>query len=113
MLLFLHRIYIYFYLVLELLSLFLKNYKLSYPRGNIAGEYLIFILLLILQFINLYIGAIGNKTESSGTLIWFLLICFPLAFAYCFFFFLQSYVLMLEIFLNGVGLVFLLSLIHI
>lgn len=52
-------------------------------------------------------GSIGNKTESSSHIGWFIAIILPAIAGYIYFIFLQTYVLMIEAILCAVGLTFL------
>ena len=53
------------------------------------------------------IGSIGNKTETSLYLFHSLLLIIPVAFGYFYLIVLQTYVLIFDVVLNAIGLVFL------
>ena len=48
----------------------------------------------------------GNASETSKNLVFFLVFEVPILIGYCYFLRYQTYVLLFEIILNGIGLVF-------
>ncbi len=63
-----------------------------YPKNAKGIELTILALLAIIQYIRLFLGLKGNKTESPNNMLWFLIITAPVIFAQVFFLCLQTYV---------------------
>lgn len=81
------------------------DYGLVYSPAAISLEVIILLLFCGLQQSRLFLGSCGNKTETSSTMVQFILLTFPAIFAHVYFLRLQTYVLMVEVVLNAMGLV--------
>jgi len=68
-------------------------------------DVIILVILAICELVRLKSGSIGNKTESSAYLVWFLLIIIPSAIGFIYFLFIQTYVLVIEIIFNVIGII--------
>ena len=78
-------------------------YPLTYAR---TYEVICFICLIMFSFFKLRIGTLGNKSESSSFMQWFLILSFGAVAGFIFFTFFQTYVLELEFILNLIELGF-------
>jgi len=109
-------LYSWVYLVLSLGLFFYKGYTLTYPPNALGPEVVGLIFFIILQLFRLFIGSVGNRTETAASTLWFLLLTLPSIFASVFFIRLQTYVLVADVIINIIllffmGLEFILSII--
>lgn len=95
-----------FYFVVIVLLLIYKSYELPYPTAVWELEFIMLILFYGWQMIKVDLGSRGNKTESSITTLLFTLLNIPSIFAYAFYIRLQTYVLVIEVILNAIGIFF-------
>ena len=102
----LNQIFPLIYFFIEGCLFFYKGFGLYYPNTTMEVDVIILVILAICELIRLKAGAIGNKTESSTYVVWFLLIIIPSIVGFIYFLFLQTYVLVIEIILNVVGILF-------
>ena len=93
-------------MVVIIATLIFKYQGLPYPPAIWELEITQIFLFAGIQFIKLDIGHKGNKTETYGTLRVFLFMSVFSCFCFIFYLCLQTYVLVLEIILNSVGLFF-------
>jgi hypothetical protein len=78
-------LYSVFYFLAGIALYCYKGYKLIYPRNAIGPEVGILIFFMILQFSRLFLGQIGNKTESQKAVIMFVVMSLPALLAAVFF----------------------------
>ena len=62
-----------------------------YPTGYFELEQVGIFLLVLLHYFRLYCGSKGNKTETSGPTIVFILLIFPCFIANIYYIVLQTY----------------------
>ena len=95
-----------FYFACTLGFLIYKAYGKSYPTAVWEMEFAALIFFCLLQFIKIDLGSKGNKTEKSS--ITFVSVVLALLCIICFVFYLalQTYVLVVELILNSIGLFF-------
>ncbi len=67
-------------------------YYLLYPNNAIGIELAILTLFGIIQYIRLFLGTKGNKSESATNMLWFLILSLAVGFGQFFFLLLQTYV---------------------
>ena len=84
-----------FVLVTSIL-LFYKIYEFSFPIGIFFLETLAFIVLVLVQFMRLFLGSRGNKTESSTVTFIFILLTLITICGNLYFLQMQTYVIFLE-----------------
>lgn len=101
------KVYSVLFFIMEGCIFFYKGFGLYYPNSTIEQDIIILIAFAICELIRLEMGSIGNKTESSSHIGWFLAIIIPAIAGYIYFLFLQTYVLMIEAIINAIGLTFL------
>jgi len=95
-----------FYFIVTIILLIYKTYQLPYPSAVWELEFVMLWLFYAWQLIKIDLGSRGNKTESSLTTIIFVLLNIPSVFAYVFYIRLQTYVLVVEVILNAIGIFF-------
>ena len=95
-----------FYMIATLCFLFYKVYGLPYPDAIWEIEIVSLVLFFALQFIKIDLGSKGNKTEKSNITFLFVLLAILCIFCFVFFLILQTYVLVIEVVLNALGLLF-------
>lgn len=86
--------------------IFYKAYLFKYPIEFFAIEVAALLALISFQYLRLFIGSKGNKTESSGTTVLFILMTIPTLLGTFYFMNFQTYVLVGEGILCAIGLFF-------
>lgn len=104
-LLLLNKIFAVIYFFIIGCLFFYKGFGLYYPNSTMEVDVIILVILAICELVRLKSGSIGNKTESSAYLVWFLLIIIPSAIGFIYFLFIQTYVLVIEIIFNVIGII--------
>ncbi|CAI2382782.1 unnamed protein product [Moneuplotes crassus] len=95
-----------FYGIVTLVLLIYKSFELIYPSSVFELEVTFLILFWIWQLIKIFLGSKGNKTETNLTTLFFVILTIPSIFGFCFYMLLQTYVLVIEIILNAIGIFF-------
>ena len=95
-----------FFFIVTIILMFYKSYGLPYPSAVWALEFVLLLCFWAWQMIKVDLGTRGNKTESSVTTLFMVLLNLPSIFAFVFYLRLQTYVLVLEVILNAIGLFF-------
>ena len=60
-----HRLFTLFYFLAEIVLFVYKDNKLHYPPHSISVEIVCLIFFLIVQLVRFYLGALGNRSETS------------------------------------------------
>ncbi len=63
-----------------------------YPKHTLGIELTFLFLYTFIQYVRLFLGLKGNKTESASNMLWFLLLSAGILFGQIFFIRLQTYV---------------------
>ena len=84
------------YVIVTSILLFYKIYQFSFPIGIFFLEALAFVILVLVQFMRLFLGSRGNKTESSTVTFIFILMTLGTICGNLYFLRLQTYVIFLE-----------------
>lgn len=92
------------YFIAELLIFVFKSYNLTYPPLAIDPEVASLFFYFFIQMQRISTGRRGNRTETSGYITFFQLLSVFVILAYCYNIVLQTFVLVIEIILNGFGL---------
>ena len=95
-----------FFGIVTIILLFYKTYGLPYPSAVWELEFVFLLLFWAWQMIKIFLGSKGNKTEHATTTLFFVILNIPSIFAYVFFLRLQTYVLVLEVVINAIGIFF-------
>ena len=95
-----------FYGIITIILLVYKSFQLPYPASVFQLEFIFLLLFLSWQMIKIFLGSKGNKTETNLTTLFFVLLNIPSIFGFVFFMILQTYVLVIEVILNAVGIFF-------
>ena len=99
-----HRLFTLFYFLAEIVLFVYKNNKLHYPPHSISVEIVCLIFFLIVKLVRFYLGALGNRSETSIFVLFCLIFVIVPLYTYVQFLILQTYVLKLEVILNSFGL---------
>ena len=99
-----HRLLTLFYFLAEIVLFVYKDNKLHYPPHSISVEIVCLIFFLIVQLVRFYLGALGNRSETSIFVLFCLIFVIVPLYTYVQFLILQTYVLKLEVILNAFGL---------
>ena len=99
-----HQIYTIFYFLAEIALFVYKEMKLQYPPHSISVEITCLVFYLIIQLIRFFLGALGNRSETSIYVLFCLIFVIVPLYTYAQFLVLQTYVLRLEVILNAFGL---------
>ena len=99
-----HRLFTLFYFLAEIVLFVYKDNKLHYPPHSISVEIVCLIFFLIVQLVRFYLGALGNRSETSIFVLFCLIFVIVPLYTYVQFLILQTYVLKLEVILNAFGL---------
>ena len=89
-------------MLITLQLLFYKAYLFDYPPTFFLLEVTALVLLTIWQLVRLFVGTKGNKLETSGTTLGFILMTLLAIGGNVFFLQYQTYVLGMETYLNYV-----------
>ncbi|XP_077863530.1 transmembrane protein 216-like [Saccoglossus kowalevskii] len=93
--------------VCEALIFIYKGNVLPYPTVNLVVEWILLVLMAILEACRLFMGKKGNLTERTISLLLSVVLSLPMIFAHVYLLIWQTYVLRAEIILNSIQLVFL------
>ena len=99
-----HRLFTLFYFLAEIVLFVYTDNKLHYPPHSISVEIVCLIFFLIVQLVRFYLGALGNRSETSIFVLFCLIFVIVPLYTYVQFLILQTYVLKLEVILNAFGL---------
>ena len=99
-----HKIYSILYFIIEELLFIYKCHFFVFPKHAAGIEITGLIFYLFIQLTRIEYGSFGNRSEASTFVL--LAFCFGFlgGFTYAYFFWLQTYVLKLELLTSGVGL---------
>ena len=95
-----------FFFIVTIILLFYKTYGLPYPSSVWELEFVLLLLFWAWQMIKIDLGSRGNRTETNVTTLMFVLLTIPSIFAFVFYLRLQTYVLVIEVILNAIGIFF-------
>jgi len=91
------------YILAELACFFFKSDFLNFPfPKSFTYEIRAMISLILMNFVKIKIGNLGNKSESSHFTTWFIMLCLGALIGFIFFLRYQVFVLQLEFILNGI-----------
>ena len=100
-----HQIYSILYFIMEELIFVYKLYYLQYQPYAAGFEITALILYLFIQFGRFYFGSLGNRAEASIFVLFCVIFSVAAIYTYVHYLCLQTYVLRIEIIINGVGIV--------
>lgn len=83
-----------------------KAHNFFYPAGAVELEVAMVVMLAVLSWFRLFLASKGNKNEHNSSLLWSLIVAAPSAVAFAFFLTLQTYVLHVDVLVNGLALGF-------
>mmetsp|Transcript_15786 Transcript_15786/g.44182 ORF Transcript_15786/g.44182 Transcript_15786/m.44182 type:complete len:147 (-) Transcript_15786:133-573(-) len=92
--------------IAELCVFIYKGISLPYPTNSYAVEFTFLWLYLLVEPVRLFLGSKGNKTESVQPLSFSLLCSLPVIALHIYLMLFQTFVLRLELIMNGAALVF-------
>ena len=95
-----------FYGVFTIILLIYKSYELPYPNHVFLLEFFFLLIFWAWLMMKIFLGSKGNKTETYITTVFFTIVNIPSLIAFGFFFYFQTYVLVIEVILNGIGAAF-------
>ena len=95
-----------FYFVVTIILLIYKAYELPYPSPVWELEFIMLLLFFGWQLIKIDLGNRGNKTEHSMITLGFVILAILSVLPFVFYIRLQTYVLVIEVILNAIGLFF-------
>ena len=95
-----------FYFVVTIILLIYKAYELPYPSPVWELEFIMLLLFFGWQLIKIDLGNRGNKTEHSMITLGFVILAILSVLPFIFYIRLQTYVLVIEVILNAIGLFF-------
>ena len=99
--------YCYIYYVLNYILYIYKSLILPYPQSYLGGEVAGIVLMMLLECCRIAVGNRGNKTEQAGPTGLFILLTLALAVGCVYYITLQTFVLFIDLILNGIYIVFL------
>ncbi|KAG2426456.1 hypothetical protein HXX76_011687 [Chlamydomonas incerta] len=107
------QIFIYFggwwdaiYYILNILVFVYKGLQLPYPDQNFTMEFIFSWLWILIEIPRLFLASKGNKTERSTPIVLSFILVLPLLGMYVYFVAFQTYVLKIDLFLNGAAIAF-------
>ena len=95
------------YFLLSIAFVIYKDARYYYSKGTVATEITITVLYGIVQYIRIFMGSKGNKTESLKSLIISMCLGVPACLAIVYLMALQTYVLRMDLILGIISLIFL------
>ena len=95
----------YLYFFVELIAFIFKIQVLVYPTSSVEIEITSIVFILIIMVSKYYIGNIGNLTETSQFILFFLVLTFFTLFSFIYYAFLQTYILRIELIFNCIGII--------
>ena len=100
-----HRIYSILYFIIEELLFIYKCHFFDFPEHAAGLEITCLIFYLFIQLTRIDYGSFGNRSEASLFVLLSFLFGILGGLTYAYFFWLQTYVLRLELLTSGVGIV--------
>eukprot|EP00742_Colponemidia_sp_Colp-10_P012143 GILJ01013590.1.p1 GENE.GILJ01013590.1~~GILJ01013590.1.p1 ORF type:complete len:141 (+),score=5.20 GILJ01013590.1:47-469(+) len=107
MFIYFHGWYSIFFFFVNILLFIYKGVGMPYPANNLGWEITFIFIYAVVQWIRLFLGSKGNKTEQSSSLAWFLGLSVPLILIHAFYMRLQIYVLRADTIINVASFIFL------
>ena len=102
-----HRVWLGIFFVVSILLYIYKGLSLPYRNAGLGFELTFLVVYAMIDWGRLYLGSLGNLTETAKPLAVFVVLSLPLIFANVFFLRLQTYVLNVDEGLNIIALVLL------
>jgi hypothetical protein len=99
--------YAFIFYILNYVLFIYKSLALPYPQNYLGGEVAGIVLMMLLEMTRLPLGYRGNKTEQSAPTLLFCLLTIGLGVGCAYFVALQTFVLFVDLILNGIYFVFL------
>ena len=81
----------------------MQGFTLPYPDHIFGAEFTYLFLWLVAEPSRCFLCSKGNLTETLAPLVWSLGLGLPIALLYMYFLTYQTYVLRIDLFLNGVA----------
>ena len=100
-----NKVFSFIYFVSEIALFIYKDVNLYYPPHTISVEITCLVFFLIVQLVRFYLGALGNRSETSIYVMFCLVFIIVPLYTFLHFLHLQTYVLYIETILNGIGFV--------
>ena len=95
-----------FYFAVTIILLIYKAYELPYPSPVWELEFVLILLFFGMQMFKIDLGTRGNKTEHSTITLGFVVMSILCVLPFVFYIRLQTYVLVIEVILNAIGIFF-------
>jgi len=108
-LLFIDKIWLVIWAILSLLVVIYKGLGLPFPVGPFIYEFVMIVLYVPLALARNFLGDMGNKTERSSHLVWFLVLTLPVAAVHVYYVAFQIYVLVFDVVLNAISFVWIIG----
>lgn len=105
-LMFFNPIFFTLYFFVEIVSFIVKLLNLKYPSNSAQIELVCLGFFMIITITRYYIGNLGNKTETSQYILFFLIFSFFTIYALLYYAFMQTYALKIEVIFNCIGFSF-------
>lgn len=105
-LMFFNPIFFILYFFVEIISFIVKLTNLKYPSNSAQIELVCLGFFMIFTITRYYIGNLGNKTETSQYILFFLIFSFFTIYALLYYAFMQTYILKIEVIFNCIGFAF-------
>ncbi|XP_071944182.1 transmembrane protein 216-like [Antedon mediterranea] len=99
--------YFAFFWICEILIFVFKGNVLPFPGSSLANEIVLLFILLAVETVRICIGTEGNLTEKIPYLGVSVMLYIPVFFVYLYYLKWQTYVLLVEVFLNVIPIIFL------
>ena len=103
LLLFYNRIFFLFYFIIEIILFVFKLNILTYPPTAAGIEISILVLSLFIGELRVFAGNVGNKSESSKFILFYIILTIFTLYSFIYFAFIQTYCLKLEVIFNMLG----------
>ena len=98
-----NKVFSFIYFISEIALFIYKDVNLYYPPHTISVEITCLVFFLIVQLVRFYLGALGNRSETSIYVMFCLVFIIVPLYTFVHFCILQTYVLYIEMILNGIG----------
>jgi transmembrane protein 216 len=99
-----NKVFSFIYFISEIALFIYKDVNLYYPPHTISVEITCLVFFLIVQLVRFYLGALGNRSETSIYVMFCLIFIIVPLYTFVHFLILQTYVLYIEMILNGIGI---------
>ena len=99
-----NKVFSIIYFFSEIALFVYKDVNLHYPPNTISVEITCLVFFLIVQLVRFYLGALGNRSETSIYVMFCLVFIIVPLYTFVQFLVLQTYVLYIEIIINGIGI---------